>query len=263
MKDDSVSRGMRSIVRHQFILNYLKTHKTVDVAYLCSALNVSDVTIRKDLKKLEKDNLLVRKHGGAVLNDHLFFEPSFLEKEDQFTSEKSAIAEEAAKLIQDDMTIALSTGTTVSHLLKKIKDRQLTVATNAVNVVTELMGFNNIQLFLTGGQLRPNTYALVGEAAEKSLEGIYFDYAFFGINGFSFEQGLTTPSMEEARVVRKIIENAKHAVVLADHSKFNKVAFYRIVTVDRIHTVVTDDRTPPAEIRKLKDKGINVIVAKV
>jgi len=261
MKADSVSRGMRSVARHQFIVDYLRAHKTVDVAFLCSELNVSDVTIRKDLEKLEKDHLLVRKHGGAVWNDHLFLEPSFLEKEDKFTSEKSAIAEQAAQLIKDDMTIALSSGTTVSHLLKKIKDRnRLTVVTNAINVATELMGLSQIHIFLTGGNIRPNTFALVGEAAEKSLDGIYCEYAFFGVNGFSFEQGLTTPSMEEARVVRKIIENAKHVVVMADHSKFNKVAFYRIVEVDQIHTVITDGKTPQEEIDKLRNKGINVLI---
>ncbi len=133
--------------------------------------------------------------------------------------------------------------------------------TNAINVAIDLMGSNENHLFLTGGNIRPNTFALIGEAAEKALDGVYCEYAFIGINGFSLEQGLTTPSMEEARVVRKIIENAKHVVVLADHSKFNKVAFYRIVNVDQVHTVITDRKVPPEEIDKLRARGVHVITA--
>ncbi|CAM4091710.1 DeoR/GlpR family DNA-binding transcription regulator [Paenibacillus alkaliterrae] len=255
-------RRMRSLERYQFIIDYLKNHKIVDVSFLSSELEVSEVTVRKDLEKLERDNFLVRSHGGAILNENLFLEPSFLEKEDRFTDEKSGIASEAAKLIHDGMVIALSTGTTVSRLTRSIKDRNsLTVVTNAINVVTDLMGIDSIQVFLTGGSVRPNTFALIGETAEKSLDGIYTDYVFFGINGFSMDEGLTTPSMEEARVVRKLIENAKHVVVLADHSKFGKVAFYRIVPIDQIHTVITDRKTPTEELEKLREKGIQVIIA--
>jgi DeoR/GlpR family transcriptional regulator of sugar metabolism len=256
------NRKMLSLERHQFIIDYLKIHKSVDVSFLSSELNVSEVTVRKDLEKLERDKLLLRSHGGAVLNDYLFNEPSFIEKEDKFTEEKSAIASEAAKLIANGMTIALSTGTTVSHLARRIKDRTgLTIVTNAINVATNFMGSNDNDIFLTGGNIRPNTFALVGETAEKALDGIYCEYAFIGTNGFSIDQGLTTPSTEEARVVRKLIENAKHVVLLVDHSKFNKVAFYRIEHVDQVHTVITDSKAPSDEVEKLREKGIKVIIA--
>lgn len=254
-------RRLRSLERHQFIMDYLKAHKHVDVSYLSLQLNVSEVTIRKDLEKLERGNFLVRSHGGAIINDHLFSEPSFVEKEDKLNDEKAAIASEAAKLIQDGMTVALSTGTTVSHLVKQIRDRAgLTIVTNAINVATSLMGSNDNQIFLTGGNIRPNTYALIGETAEKSLEGIYCEYAFIGTNGFSIDQGLTTPSMEEAGVVRKLIANAKHVVLLVDHSKFNKVAFYRIERTEHIHTVITDHKAPMDVVSKLRDMGLRVLI---
>jgi DeoR/GlpR family transcriptional regulator of sugar metabolism len=256
------NRKMLSLERHQFIIDYLKIHKSVDVSFLSSELNVSEVTVRKDLEKLERDKLLLRSHGGAVLNDYLFNEPSFIEKEDKFTEEKSAIASEAAKLIANGMTIALSTGTTVSHLARRIKDRTgLTIVTNAVNVATSFMGSSDTDIFLTGGNIRPNTFALIGETAEKALDGVYCEYAFIGTNGFSIDQGLTTPSMEEARVVRKLIENAKHVVLLVDHSKFNKVAFYRIVHANQVHTVITDNKAPSDEVEKLREKGIEVNIA--
>ncbi|MDF2959662.1 MAG: DeoR family transcriptional regulator [Paenibacillus sp.] len=262
MEEGHAGRRMRSLERHQFIIQYLKHHKSVDVSFLSSELMVSEVTIRKDLEKLERDKLLLRSHGGAVLNEHLFLEPSFVEKEEQFMHEKSAIAAEAARLIKDGMTVALSTGTTISHLTPLIRNRaSLTVVTNAINVATDLMGFDGIHVFLTGGNIRPHTYALIGETAERALDGVYVEYAFIGTNGFTIEQGLTTPSMEEARVVRRLIDHAKHVVALIDSSKFDKVAFYRIVNIEQIHTVITDGKAPPVEIEKLREKGIRVIIA--
>ncbi|MFD0680211.1 MULTISPECIES: DeoR/GlpR family DNA-binding transcription regulator [unclassified Paenibacillus] len=262
METEHVGRKMRGLERHQFIINYLKHHKSADVSFLSSELKVSEVTIRKDLEKLERDKLLLRSHGGAVVNEHLFLEPSFVEKEDKFTAEKSAIAEEAAKFIKDGMTIALSTGTTISRMTSRIKDRtSLTVVTNAINIATAMMGLDSIQVFLTGGHIRPHTFALVGETAEKALDGVYVEYAFIGANGFSIDQGLTTPSMEEARVVRGIIDHAEHVVALLDSSKFNKVAFYRIVNIDKIDTVITDRDAPSGVIDQLREKGIRVILA--
>ncbi|WP_165972022.1 DeoR/GlpR family DNA-binding transcription regulator [Paenibacillus piri] len=261
MEEPQADRRMRSVERHQFIVQYLKQHKSVDVSFLSAELKVSEVTVRKDLEKLERDKLLLRSHGGAVLNEHLFLEPSFIEKEDRYKDEKSAIAKESAKLIRDGMTVALSTGTTIGLVTPLIQDRaSLTVVTNAMNVAADLMRTDGIQVFLTGGHIRPNTFALIGEAAEKALDGVYVEVALIGANGFSIDQGLTTPSMEEARVVRRIIDHARHVVALVDSSKFDKAAFYRIVDVDRVGTVITDSRAPADTVAQLKDRGIAVIL---
>jgi DeoR/GlpR family transcriptional regulator of sugar metabolism len=259
---ESSSRKLMRVERQQYILEYLRNHKSIDVSFLTNELKVSDVTIRKDLEKLEHDGLLLRSHGGAVINDYLFLESSFIEKEDKFIEEKMAIATEAAKLIKDSMIVAMTTGTTISHMTKMIRDRNdLTVVTNAVNVATDLMNVSGINLFLTGGNIRPKTFALIGEMAEKSLEGLFYEIAFVGLNGFSIDVGLTTPSMEEAKVVRKVIEGARKVVVLADHTKFNKVTFNRFATMEQIDIVITDSKTPADQINRLRNLGITVIVA--
>jgi DeoR/GlpR family transcriptional regulator of sugar metabolism len=256
------ARKLMRVERQQYILEYLRNHKSIDVSFLTNELKVSDVTVRKDLEKLERDGLLIRSHGGAVINDYLSSESSFIEKEDKFTEEKKAIATEAAKLIMDGMIVAMTTGTTISHMVKMIRERKnLTIVTNAINVATDLMNVNGINLFLTGGSIRPKTFALIGDMAEKSLEGLFFEIAFVGVNGFSIDIGITTPSMEEAKIVRKVIEGASKVVVLADHSKFNKVAFNRIATIDQIDIVITDIKTPADQINKLRNLGITVIVA--
>ena len=255
------SRKLLGLERHQCIMEFLKSNKRADVAQLSSLLKVSEVTVRKDLERLERDGLLLRSHGGAILNEHLLLEPSFAEKEDQWIDEKKAIAQAAVALITDGMTVAIMTGTTLSHMAKLLMERQrVNIVTNAVNMATELMHADGVNVFLTGGNIRRSTYALVGEMAERSLDGIYVETAFIGVNGFSLTQGLTTPSIEEARVVKKVMENAQKVVVAVDHTKFNHVAFFRICTIEQIHTVITDARTPADQIEQLRDKGITVIV---
>ena len=253
---------VKSVERHRFIIDYLRNYKHVNVSYLSETLQVSEVTIRKDLDKLEEDHILIRTHGGASLNESLIFEPSFLDKEDKRTAEKQAIATEAAKLIESGMKIVLSTGTTVGYLPVLLRDKDsLTVVTNAINIATQLVHEPNVDLLLTGGYTRKSTYALIGEAAIRSLEDIYCQYAFIGTNGINAKYGITTPSMEEGAVVRKIIESAQQTVVLADHSKFEQAAFYRVCPIEKIHILITDHHTSPSILQQFEDKGIQVIVA--
>jgi len=253
----------KSTERRQFIVEYLRKFKHVDVSYLSEALQVSEVTIRKDLDKLEEERILIRNHGGASLNENLFFEPTFMEKEVKLIAEKRAIAQEAARLVASDMMITLSTGTTVGQMTELIRDRAgLTVVTNAVNIVHQLVHAPNIHLFVTGGHIRPSTYALIGEAAVRSLKDICSQYAFIGTNGVDLTHGITTPSAEEAEVVRQVIVSAQKTVLLADHSKFGHVAYYRVCPIDKIDIVITDDGTPEQFLKPLQDRGIEVIVVR-
>jgi DeoR/GlpR family transcriptional regulator of sugar metabolism len=206
--------------------------------------------------------LLIRSHGGAVLNENLFAEPSFNEKEDKYIEEKMRIAAEAAKLVTDGMTIALNAGTTTTQIAKQIKVREnLTVVTNAINIAWELMGAEGVKVFLTGGNLRPKSFALVGTMAEQTLRGIFVDLVFVGVNGISVKLGLTTPNMEEALVNRAMMEAAKKVAVVADHSKFDKVTFSLIATLDQIDMVITDSQTEKEQIKKLQEMGKTVIIA--
>lgn len=252
-------RRLLALERHRFILDHLREHSSVEVSFLADQLSVSEVTVRKDLEKLEQDRVLVRSHGGAVLSEDLLAEPSFVEKEDQLADEKQAIAQAAFDLVADDTTIALSTGTTVGRLARKLLERRgLTVVTNALNVANTFVG-SDFEIFLTGGSLRKNTFGLVGEAAEHGLEPVTYEYAFIGTNGISVENGLTTPSMEEARVVRAMMNNARHVVLLADHTKFDHIGFYRICPAERVHTIITDAGAPAEQLDRLRAAGIEVL----
>jgi DeoR/GlpR family transcriptional regulator of sugar metabolism len=259
MKPDEPRRYLAA-ERHRLILEHLREHNSAEVSYLSSLLGVSEVTVRKDLEKLELERSIIRSHGGAILNDGLLLEPSFVEKKDRLLNQKEAIAAQAAQLVEDNTTVALSTGTTVGSLAAQLADKSgLTVVTNALNIAAQLTN-RDVEIFLTGGSLRSKTLGLVGEIAERSLDGVTCDYLFFGTDGVSLERGLTTPSMEEARVVRALMGSARQIVLLADHSKFSHVGFYRIAPVEQVHTIITDGQTPDHKVNALRDSGIEVIV---
>ncbi|MGM7670752.1 DeoR/GlpR family DNA-binding transcription regulator [Microbacterium sp. A93] len=253
-------RRYLAIERRELILDLLREHRSVEVSALSEELGVSEVTVRKDLEKLEIERLIVRSHGGAVLSAGLLIEPSFVEKDDQLAEEKAAIAAEAASLVGDDSIVALATGTTVGRLPAMLAGRGgLRVVTNAVNVATAFLP-HGVDVFLTGGTIRPRTFGLIGEVAERSLDGVMCDFAFIGTNGISLESGLTTPNMDEARVVRAMMNSARRVVLLADHSKFPHTAFYRITPAERVHMIITDAGAPVEEVERLRAAGIEVRV---
>jgi DeoR/GlpR family transcriptional regulator of sugar metabolism len=241
----------------------LKKERNISVASLSSIFKVSEVTIRKDLEKLEAEGLLTRSHGGALINDDLILESTLLAKEDKFIHEKVAIASEAAKLITDNMTIALNAGTTTIHIAKKIKNRKnLNVVTNALNIAWELMDAPGVNIFLTGGFLKQNSYALVGNMVNLTLQGIFVDMAFIGVKGVSIKHGLTTSIVEEALVNQAMINVANKVAVVADHSKFDTVTFSLISTIDEIDMLITDDKAPVDQLQTLQEMGKTVIKAR-
>lgn len=248
--------------REKAVLRHLGVSRFATVAQLSAALGVSEVTIRRYLHQLENEGLITRTHGGAILNSTLFEEPALSAKEAWQAEEKRRIAEAAAKMIEDGEAIALNAGTTTAAIARLLRNRKgLTVVTNSISVVNALAACPGIRLVVTGGQLRERSLALVGPLAVRSLEGVYVSKVFLGVNGLSFEHGLTTPNIEEAMVNQAMLRAAQMAVVVADHTKFGKVTFSRIATVEEVHAVITDDGAPPHVLARLRDLGKQVIVA--
>ncbi|WP_040951618.1 DeoR/GlpR family DNA-binding transcription regulator [Gorillibacterium massiliense] len=249
------------------IVEMVKRSGKATVAELSEALSVSPVTIRRDLERLEEEQLLYRTHGGAISPERSFretaHERSFAEKEDAFIEEKERIAEEAARLVNDGDAVLMTPGTTnmvlARHLIGK---KELTVVTNAVNIAAALGGQTGWNVMLTGGRLRPQSFALVGPLAERSLSDMRVDKLFIGVDGIDLREGITTPNMEEAGVNRQMINIAKEVIIVADRSKFGKVAFSRIAGLDTVHTIVTDSKLPEVDAEQIrKDTDIKLILA--
>lgn len=248
--------------RKQKIMFYIQEHGRASVQELSETFEVSESTIRRDLKELEEETVLRRTHGGAISLHDVNFEPTFQEKEDAYRHEKIAVAKEAAKLIKDGETILLDSGTTTYHLIKELKSfSRLTVVTNSVVHTLELQHYPGIEVFLLGGTLRKETQALVGPLADQALSSIRVDKAFLGTNGLDIRNGLTTPNMVEATTKRKMIAAAKQVVLLTDHSKINKVTFAKFADLKDIDLCIIDQTISESVLNQLLKTGLEVIIA--
>ncbi len=255
--------------RAEYILQELLRSGRVSVEDLSARLRVDASTIRRDLEKLERQNLLRRVHGGAVPVDTLAYtayahDLTFQENLGRQSAEKARIALLAARMIQPGDTIAISPGTTTTQLARSIRHLQLqslTVVTNALNIATELIGVRGVNLILTGGVALPDFFALVGPLAEQSLREMYVDKAFVGMTGVSVEHGLTDPNQLEALTYRATLERSRQVILLADHTKLGRVALYRIAPITAIHALITDQGAPPEVIDGFRAAGIEVYTA--
>lgn len=243
------------------ILEYVQTHFRASVQELCQSFDVSEATVRRDLKELEEAKLLRRTHGGAVSLQSVNFEPTFLEKEDKFLKEKQAIARKAVEFIEEGDTILLDAGTTTLHFAKELKSlSRLTVVTNSIMIAQELEDVPGIEIIMIGGTLRRETLALVGPLAEQALDMIRVDKAFVAINALDITEGLTTPNLIEASAKRKMIQSAKTVFLLADHSKVGKVAFAKVAEVREIDKFISDSAVPESVINQLEQLGVDVYI---
>ena len=247
------------------ILEYVQQRSSATVQEISNKFNVSESTVRRDLQELEEAKQLRRTHGGAVSLQVVNFEPTFREKEEKLLNEKSAIAWKALAFIQDGDTILMDSGTTTLQLAILLKQAtaftKLTVVTNSLLIAQELQNAQGIDVIAVGGSLRRETLAFVGPIAEQSLNFIRADKAFVATNAFDVAEGLTTPNLIEAATKRKMIEVAKQVILLADHSKFGKIAFAKVVEVAALDILICDSAVPESVVNELKRLDLDVYVA--
>lgn len=245
--------------RHQLILEMLERQKHIKVLELCDILDVSAVTIRKDLKLLEEKGLLYRTHGGASLENPYINERPIQEKEKISIEEKSRIAEVAAKLIKPNDSIMIASGTTVQQLARTIQPKEkLNVITSSLFVALELLKHKEIEVIQLGGNVRHSSSSVIGHYALQILNNISCNQLFLGVDGIDLDYGCTTTSLEEAVLNEKMISCAQRTTILADSSKFGKRSFGRICGLEHIDEIITDDRLEKSIQKKLADIGIKV-----
>lgn len=241
---------MLAAERHHRILTLLHQEKTVRVAELARALDVSEMTIRRDLEALDRDELIVKVHGGATLPlSRMSDEPGFDTKLELQRLEKEAIARAALHHIQPGTAIGLTAGTTtwaLAHLLREIPE--LTVVTNSPSIAELLAKPKNSvdhSVILTGGVRTPSN-ALVGPFAVRALRDVNLDQVFLGVHGMHSKTGLTTPNLLEAETNRAFVDAAIHTIVLADHTKWGTPGLARIAELTEIHRLITDENIDSA-----------------
>lgn len=256
---DQSGDSMMAEERRQKILSLLQTDGRVLVSNLSKVFNVSQITIRKDLDSLHSRGLVQRSHGGALPpTSSALFDPSLQEKQQLHAEEKQRIAEAAVKMVQEGSCVMLDSGTTTAAIAQALKKfSALTVITNSINIAAELAS-TNLEVILTGGTLRKNSFSLVGPVAEDVLAEMHADVLFLGVDGFDPEIGLTTPNLLESRVNRAMISSATKIVAVCDSTKFYRRSLSRIVPVSALHHVITDHGVPQATVDALKKHNIGI-----
>jgi DeoR family transcriptional regulator, aga operon transcriptional repressor len=248
--------------RRTFILKRLEEEEQVNVAELSRKFGVSEVTIRKDLRHLEKKNILIRFRGGAMKQSLINIDLSIYDRRKQNIKLKEAIGAAAAGMIKDGETILLDTGTTLMEMAKRLpKKIDITVITNSVDITFRLAEYQNIRVMMPGGILRRNSLSLVGEQAAESLRNYYCDKYFLSADGIDIEKGMMTTNIEEASLAKINIRNSGKVFALIDSSKFFGKGITAIAPLTEVDTIITDSGISSVILKSLKGLGINVIVA--
>lgn len=245
--------------RRRAILDLVNHDGRVLVKDLAERFGTSQITIRKDLELLHSDGRVHRTHGGALtVESGALLDPTLREKEKLHRKEKLRIAEAAARMVQEGESVLLDSGTTATAVARALRDfRHLTVITNAVNIAAELSG-TQVEVILTGGSVRKNSFSLVGPLAEETLRQLSADILFLGVDGFDTKIGLSTPNLLEAKVNKVMVEVARKTVAVCDSSKFGRRAMSNIVPISAVHQVITDKHIGKTDLSNLKEAGIAV-----
>jgi DeoR family fructose operon transcriptional repressor len=233
----------------------------VKVAELSKMFGVTELTIRRDLDVLEKQGILDRTHGGAILRHRTRIESLYTEKDQLQTEEKEAIGRAVSLLVEKEDTLLINSGSTTTQVIRHLPDKKLRVITNNASSMVELVS-SNIELIVTGGLFRRKSNTLIGGFALQTLEHVCGSKAIIGVDGISNRYGLTTPVHEEAEISRAMIERTEGPIiVVADHTKIGVISNFVTVPIDRVSMLITDAKIDDDYRHELEQLGIEVRVA--
>ncbi len=243
--------------RKSYILKTLNERDHLNVQELSAHFNVSQMTIRRDLSELEEKGYLIRKYGGAVKSDAVDNLFSFNNRLEENGSQKETICRIASDFIEDNDVIFIDCGTTLFRLSHYIgRKNRLRVITNSLPVVSELINFPNIKLTFIGGDIVDDRKASYGATAEGMIGEYHADKAFIGADGISLNKGLSSYDEQEAKITKKMAENADRVFLLCDSSKIEKNSFYRFAPVSLIDVMITEKSIGKAETARYLKNNI-------
>lgn len=255
---------MNKVDRLQRIMDIVRTEGNATVRYLARLLNVSEATIRRDLKTIcTTDTIPIKRLKGGILYllDKLGYEPMFDLKLAQMTTEKKRIAKAAMNLVEDGDTLLLDSGTTIYYFARLLGSKKgLKVIATDLRVAEELARFPNILTIVVCGEVRPGYFSIGGTEAVKFLSSFRADKAFIATDAWNIE-GTFNSSIFEVEIKRTLLELASKRYLLADHTKFGKNAFVKVSDINVFDAIVTDQNLPKSVVEELKKLGVDVIYA--
>jgi len=248
--------------RREKILELLKEDGSAKVIDLSRIFKVTEVTIRQDLEKLEKDGLVLREHGGAYLKNVEDQVRTFSLANQENMDKKELIASKCLEYIESGDTIILDSGSTTTEIAKKlIGFKNLTVITNALNIALKLGAEPGIEVIMTGGEFKPPTLSLTGQKAADFFKGINVQKLFLATAGISLKSGLTYPSISDIVVKKAMIDAAETTYLVADSTKMGKSAFASLGALSLIDYIITDAGIEDKHRKIFNDNEIELIIA--
>lgn len=255
--------------RRDEIINILKSKEYTELSYLSKKFNVSEMTIRRDIDRLEKSGKVIKVYGGVKLKEfrEREFEGYLDERKTVNSDAKKAIAKEAINHIEDGEIIAFDASTTALEVSHQIKfNKKVTVVTNNINIAVDLAEDSNITVILLGGFMRGTSLSLTGSLVSKNLESINIDKAFISSKALNFSQGMTDTLMDEGEAKQALLLHSNKLYGLFDHTKIDTVAFFNICSAERIDTMIVDSIHPFSYnqidcLEEFQNIGVKVVIS--
>ncbi len=256
-------RGSKADIkaRHNLILAYLSAKGKATIEELAEIHGISQVTIRRDLEQMSKDNLIVRTHGGASINTEKIHSASYIEKDRSARSNKQIIADYVAGIVPEGSTIFCNSGTTICAIMERLEKKNVVVVTNNTHIFP-IKPDVIYKVVSTGGSYNHKTESFVGDLATRIVSSMTADMCILGASAVNADFGVSTNDLGQPMVNSAMAENCKGKIILAvDGKKIGKKKVFRSLTIDQINIIVTDHTADIYEVERLEEAGIEVIFA--
>ncbi len=253
--------------RHNQLLEFLRNDTILSIHDLSKRLDVSPMTIRRDLDALQKQGVVERLHGGVRLPQSAAremdkHEVSFYIRRDVAVQEKQAIARAACHLLQKEQVVILDASTTCLYFAQAMPDDvPLTILTYSAYLPIELAGRPNLQTICIGGILHPTSLCYLGTESENSLQQFFARRAFLGVKGITLREGCTDAHLPEVKLKSLLVRRVQELIILADHTKLGNIALSPFASLSQVHTLITDEKADKETVEAIRDHGVEVIVA--
>ena len=245
--------------RRESILDLLKHSSSLSVKKIAEGLNVSEMTVRRDLEKLEEEGIVQRSFGGATLVEGLFIEKATPLRAKNMPDAKRKIAMLANSLISDGDAVILEGGTTIYELSKLVSKKIITIITSSLQIAMN-SGKGKAQVYITGGKLDYSYFKLSGVSAEQFYRNVNCKWAFVSAGGVSVKSGVSEYTQHDAALKKVILEQAEKKVLLADQSKFNKGMLFRSADIADFDIVITDEEPSKEYVDYMMDNNVKLLI---
>lgn len=247
------------------LADYINSRHYASIDELINLLGVSKATVRRDLIELQNAGLISLTRGGAtLLKPDTPHELSYFEKKDANIPEKEKICQVASEMIHSGDTVFIGAGTTTRSITPYLSNtnqfQSLNLVTNDLMIAADSTGFSNLDVTVTGGQLRKNYFTLRGFAAENLISHMRFDIAFIGMDAIDPTAGCFIANADEVSLIQRIIDSADKTIILCDSTKFSNKAFMLVCPLESIDMIITDDRIDHESLVLLEEKGLEVVL---